>query len=300
MNKNITVVGSSNTDMVVKTTRLPQPGETILGGTFNQYQGGKGANQAVAAAKLNGNVTFIAKVGKDSLGVEAIKSYQEVGINTNQILKAENEATGVALITVDDNAENSIVVSSGANALLSVEDITQQEKIFTTSAITLVQLETPIVTVQKVVELAKNHNNTVVLNPAPAQQLSDAILKNVDIITPNETETQLLTGVEINDITSMEKASEIFHNKGINTVVITLGKQGAYLSNSEYNEIIPAPIVKAIDTTAAGDVFNGALTVALVEGENIKQAIQFASKAASIAVTRNGAQNSAPTLDELL
>ncbi|MES1217052.1 MAG: ribokinase [Bacteroidota bacterium] len=295
----IIVIGSSNTDMVIKSPYLPAPGETILGGTFFMNAGGKGANQAVAAARLGGNVSFIAKVGKDIFGKQAINLFKKEGIDTSAILKDRELPSGVALITVDDKAENCIVVASGANAALSSGNLKKFKDKIEAASIILMQLETPVTTIEYAASVAFAKNIKVVLNPAPACALPDALLKHVSIITPNEKETEMLTGIPVTDIYSAEKAAIALHQKGIGTVIITMGAKGALLFHENKFSLVGSPIVEAIDTTAAGDVFNGALVVAIADGKEMEEAVRFACKAASISVTRLGAQASAPYSHEL-
>lgn len=298
MKSSIVIVGSSNTDMVVKADHLPAPGETILGGTFFMTQGGKGANQAVAAARLNGQVTFIAKVGTDVFGRLSVQLYKEDGINTSYITTDENSPSGVALITVDEHGENCIAVAPGANGTLSVDDISKAQAVFEKASIILMQLEIPLETVEYVAKLAEQSNVKLVLNPAPARTLSDELLSKVSIITPNTKEAEMLTGIKITDIDSAEEAAKTLAGKGIETVIITMGGNGALIFHNNTYEVVPASKVKAVDTTAAGDVFNGALVVAISEGKDMIEAVRFANAAAAISVTRLGAQASAPRRDE--
>jgi ribokinase len=299
MKPGILVIGSSNTDMVVKAHHLPVPGETILGGTFLMNAGGKGANQAVAAARLGGDVTFIAKVGNDIFGKQAVVLFGQEGIDTTFIIEDAVNPSGVALITVDEQAENCIVVASGANAALRPDDLQGAEEKIKTVALILMQLEIPVETVSYVAEAAAKHNIKVILNPAPACSLSDELLSKISIITPNETEAGLLTGVKITDIASTELAAQILAGKGIEIVIITLGAKGALVFAEDQFQLIPAPVKKAVDTTAAGDVFNGALAVAISEGKNITDAVTFACAAAALSVTKMGAQASAPYRNEI-
>ena len=298
MNK-IIVIGSSNTDMVIKTKKLPVPGETILGGTFLMNPGGKGANQAVAAARLGGKVTFVTKRGNDLFGNQTVGLLMREGVDTQYIVKDLDLPSGVALITVDSYGENSIVVAPGSNGNLQEDDV--PPAIFESSKfeILLLQLEIPIPTVEYSALTASEHGIKVILNPAPASNLSDNLLKNVWLITPNETETEALTGVTITDLPSAERASLILQGKGVQNVIITLGETGAYLKSEDYTGLIPGIKVTPVDTTAAGDVFNGALAVAISEGNDLKNAVIFANKAASISVTRMGAQASAPYRNEI-
>jgi len=294
MSSFILVIGSTNTDMVVKADRLPAPGETVIGGSFFMSQGGKGANQAVAAQRLGGEVTFIFKTGKDIFGERSIQLFKEEGINIDHRVCDEQLASGVALITVDKNAENCIAVASGANAALMPADIEPAISLIDTASVILMQLEIPIETVSYIAELAAERSCTVVLNPAPACSLSLSLLKNVSVITPNEKEAEVLSGISIVDDESTRKAAAIIREKGVDTVIITLGSRGAFICNAEIEQFISAIKVEAVDTTAAGDVFNAALAVALSEGRTLEDAVRFAIAAAAISVTRLGAQTAAP------
>ena len=293
-NDHITVVGSTNTDMVIKTTKLPLPGETILGGDFLMNPGGKGANQAVAAARLKGNVTLVAKTGEDVFGSQAKKLFQAENLNTDYIFSDPDSPSGIALITVDDHAENCIVVAPGANARLLKADIDLAKGAILQAGIVLMQLEIPLETVIYTAELAFGAGKKVILNPAPAQPLPDELLKMLYLITPNETEAELLTGIAVTDQNTAEKAARLLLNKGVQVVIVTLGSKGALLVTESHCNLVPAFQVEAVDTTAAGDCFNGALAVAIAEGTDLVSAIIFANKAASISVTRMGAQASAP------
>ncbi|MBC7828320.1 MAG: ribokinase [Chitinophagaceae bacterium] len=299
MKNKIVVIGSSNTDMVLKTDRFPKPGETILGGDFFVFQGGKGANQAVAAARLGGNVSFICKVGSDSFGSDAIIQYRNDGIDIRGIIKDVTAPTGVAIITINKEGENSIIVASGANALLSVDDIKKADGILADAGWLITQLETPLPVVNYLSDYAKQHKVNFVLNPAPAASLPDTIYDGLFLITPNESETELLTGIKVADQRSAQKATAVFKTKGVYNVIITLGSRGAYVDTKEFQGIIESIKVKAVDTTAAGDVFNAALVVALAEERSWKESVQFACRAAAVSVTKMGAQSSAPTRKEL-
>ena len=296
--KKIVVVGSANTDMVVKAATLPLPGETLLGGTFFMNAGGKGANQAVAAARLGGNVTLVAKVGNDIFGKQTIEGLQKENINTDFVFTGDTAPSGIALIMVNEEGENCIVVAPGANANLLPADIETVNAI-NEAAIILMQLEIPLATIEAVSIKAKATNQQVIINPAPAHPLSDELLNGLFLITPNETEATLLTGVTVTNQATASKAADIFLNKGVQNVIITLGKQGAYFKNRNEQFKVAAPVVQAKDTTAAGDTFSGALTVALTENMDWQQAIQFAVTAASISVTRLGAQASVPFRNEI-
>ncbi len=290
----ILVIGSSNTDMVIKSSRIPEKGETILGGEFIMNPGGKGANQAVAASKLGGNVIFVSKLGNDLLGKSAIEGFNKVGIDTSKIIIDDVSPSGVALIMVDDNGENCISVALGANAKLSKDNIVQIKEIFKSVEYILVQLEIPIKTVNKICEIASDFGKKVILNPAPAQKLSDDILKHIYALTPNETEVKLMTGVVVEDEITAHTAAEALKNKGVPVIIITMGVKGAYVYSEDFIGLISAPQVKAIDATAAGDTFNGALVVALAEGKTLEDAVIFANKAAALSVTKLGAQSSIP------
>lgn len=290
----IVVIGSTNTDMVIKTGHLPTPGETILGGEFFMNPGGKGANQAVAASRLGGDVDFISKTGNDIFGEQSVENLRREGVNTENMIVDPENPSGVALITVDSKAENCIVVAPGANTTLKPDDIDKAIKQIGIAEIVLLQLEIPIETVEYAAQIAYRNNKKVILNPAPAQKLSDSILKTIHILTPNETEAEILTGIKVTNSDTAEKAAQILKKKGVEIVIITMGANGAFIRTDSLSELIPAPEVKAVDTTAAGDAFNGALAVAVSEGFNIREAVQFANKAGSIAVTRPGAQASTP------
>ena len=295
----LVVIGSSNTDMVVKSEHLPAPGETVLGGQFIMNPGGKGANQAVAAARLEGDVTFIAKVGNDIFGQEAIKGFQTHGINTGFIVTDPQSPSGVALIMVDEQGENCISVALGANAALQREDIDRADEAIGEASYVLIQLEIPIDVVKHAVQLAVKAGTQVVLNPAPAQALSDNLLSSLYMITPNETEAELLTGIKVENIDSARVAARALRQQGVEIVIITLGSKGAYVQSEEVDQLVPSPTVKAVDTTAAGDTFNGALVVGLSEGMSIIDAVIFANKAAAYSVTKLGAQASAPSRSDI-
>jgi ribokinase len=296
----ITVIGSTNTDMVVVTETLPRPGETLLGGRFFMNAGGKGANQAVAASRLGGNVNFIAKTGNDVFGRQARELFNKEGIDTRSVFTDNETASGVALINVDNHGENCIAVAPGANDRLTPNDIQSAEKQISEAEIVLLQLEIPLETVEYAVKLAFEAGKKTVLNPAPARQLPEHLYKQLFLITPNETEAEVLTGVRVKDESSAQRAAEILISKGTRHVIITLGSKGAYLYSGGAGHNVPAPKVNAVDTTAAGDVFNGALCVALAENRSLEEAVRFAIKAASISVTRMGAQASAPFRREVL
>jgi ribokinase len=299
MNSSIVVVGSTNTDMVIKASHLPQPGETILGGTFFMSAGGKGANQAVAAARLGGSVLFIAKTGYDIFGKQSVDLFEKEGIDISGIQRDHYQPSGVALITVDDKGENCIVVAPGANAALTPADIDEVKEKIENASLLLVQLETPIETVEHVANIASSKKIKFILNPAPAAKLADELLKRISVITPNQKETEMLTGIKVNDQSSAKQAANFLRGKGIETVIITMGAAGAFVLHENKYSMIPGHKVNVVDTTAAGDVFNGALVVALSEGKMMNEAVTFACKAAAISVTRLGAQASAPNREEV-
>jgi ribokinase len=298
MNK-IYVIGSSNTDMVVVTDKLPMPGETKLGGDFFMNGGGKGANQAVAAARLGGNVTLVTKLGNDIFGKQTIEGFKKESIHTGYVFVDKNKPSGTALIIVNAEGENCIVVAPGANANLLPADI-EMVKDMSEAAIILMQLEIPMETIAYTAKLARSNHQKVIINPAPAQKMDDELLNGLFLITPNETEAQLLTGIRVQDEATASEAAFVFLSKGVQNVIITLGRHGAFFQNNDSSFKINAPDVKVVDTTAAGDTFNGALAVALTELMGWHQAIQFAVQAASISVTRMGAQASAPYRKEII
>jgi ribokinase len=299
MGNKIVVVGSSNTDMIVKLPRLPKPGETISGGEFSTAAGGKGANQAVAAARAGAEVGLVARVGGDSFGEQAITGFVGDGIDVRHVARDPAAPSGVALIFVDETGENSIAVAPGANAGLTPKDVEAAEELITGADVVVMQLETPLEAVERAATLAREHGARVILNPAPAQPLSDEILGNVSILTPNESEAELLTGIQVEGDAGAEEAARALVARGVETVILTLGSRGAFVFESESGELVPGFEVDAVDTTAAGDVFNGSLAVGLAEGMPLAQAVGFANAAAALSVTKLGAQPSAPTRAEI-
>jgi ribokinase len=295
----IYIVGSSNTDMVVKSEKIPAPGETVLGGTFFMNPGGKGANQAVAAARLGGAITFIANVGDDLFGRQSIEHFQRENIHTEFISSDPDHASGVALINVDHQGENSITVAPGANANLSIAQIDQAFNSLLVPGIVLLQLEIPLATVEHTIRKAYQLGHRIILNPAPAQSLDKSLFKYLYVITPNKSEAALLTGVSLVDTTSAKVTAEKLHQLGVENVVITLGAKGAYLHSPTLKQLLPSPSAKALDSTGAGDCFNGALAVALSENQTLDKAVSFACAAAAISVTRLGAQASMPWRKEV-
>lgn len=298
--KKVIVVGSSNTDMVVHTSHLPAPGETILGGEFLMNQGGKGANQAVAVKRLGGNLVFVARLGNDVLGQQAMQVFQQEGIDTNYIALDEKVASGVALISVDEKAENCIVVASGANMTFTKADIDRVEKEMNPGDILLLQLEIPLNIVEYAVEKAAAKGLKVVLNPAPAQPLPESLFQHLYMMTPNRIEAEMYTGIQISSDEDAMKAAEALVQMGVKNVIITLGSDGCLVNEGGKMYHVDAFKVTPVDTTAAGDTFNGALCVGMAEGMDMAEAVRFASKASSIAVTRMGAQSSIPHRNELM
>ena len=300
MSNKIIVVGSMNMDMVVKTSHIPQPGETVLGGSFFMNPGGKGANQAVAVARLGGDVTFIGKIGDDIFGKQSSQLFDEEGVDTNGILSDRDTPSGIALITVDEKGENSIVVAPGANAHLEPADVKKVLDKYPDAKILLIQLEIPMHTVEFTARYAREKGIQVILNPAPANELVPSVFDLVDIITPNVNEAEMLSGIRITDIPSARQAAESIRSQGVKHDIVTLGKDGAALLENGVFYHVPAPVVETVDSTAAGDVFNGALAVAIAEGKMLTDATSFACRAASIAVTKMGAQSSIPFRNEVL
>lgn len=293
------MLGSSNTDMIVRVPRLPGPGETLLGGAFTTAAGGKGANQAVAAARAGARVCFIARLGSDALGDEALLGFQTEGIDTSAITRDPSLPSGVALIFVADSGENSIAVAGGANEALVPEVVRAAAVSLRNAHCVLLQLETPLASAIEAARLAKQAGALVVLNPAPAQVLPEALLKNVDWLTPNEHEAMLLSGIKVFDLESARCAARFLRAQGPRAVILTLGAAGAFVSSPDFEDLVPGFQMKAVDTTAAGDVFNGALAVRLAEGASLREAVRFAHAAAALSVTRLGAQPSIPFRSEI-
>ncbi|MBX2816986.1 MAG: ribokinase [Saprospiraceae bacterium] len=291
----ILVVGSSNTDMVIKSARIPAPGETILGGDFFLNPGGKGANQAVAAARLGAPVTFLARIGNDIFGREALSGWQAEGIKTDHVVSDPTHPSGTALIMVDDNGANAISVALGANDYLSPADVDAVLQNSEPFDLVLTQLETPMETVEYLGSILHDSGTTFIVDPAPAAPLSMGLINSINILTPNQSEAELLTGIAVVDMASANQAAQAIRKQGVDTVLITMGEQGVFLCNNEHEQMLPAPKVKAIDTTAAGDTFNGALAAALCQGHSITSSIEKATLAAAFSTTRLGAQSSAPT-----
>lgn len=295
----IVVVGSANTDMIIKGERLPQSGETVLGGNYFTAAGGKGANQAVAAARLGSEVTFVTRLGRDWLGDQALANYRAEKINCDYITRDDHAPSGVALIMVDAKGENLINVAPGANGTLLPQHIEAAAPLIQKADVLLVQLEIPLDTVAAAIRLAQRHNVRVILNPAPAADLAETMLRGV-ILTPNETESARLTKIEEGSPDSLDRMLIHFIQAGVASVVMTLGKRGAMLATSADKIIVSGFEVQAVDTTAAGDAFNGGLATALARGDDLERAARYACAVAAISVTRLGAQPSLPTADEVV
>lgn len=300
--KNIVVIGSSNTDMVVKTSHLPLPGETVLGGDFFMNAGGKGANQAVAAARYGNRVVFVAKTGNDLFGEQVRKSMKEDGIVTDYVFIDEEHPSGVALITIDQKAENCIVVAGGANMYLKPEDIDKAKDEILGGDVVLMQLETPIETVEYAAKMAAEAGVKVILNPAPApaEPLSKELISNLYLITPNRSEASRLTGIEVTDLASAQRAALALYDMGAKNVIVTLGSEGSLVYDGHMMMRVEAIKVEAVDTTAAGDTYNGVLASVIAEGKSLIDAVHEANIAGAISVTRMGAQPAAPTREEII
>ncbi|EPZ5902250.1 ribokinase [Vibrio fluvialis] len=298
MNK-LVVLGSVNADHVLQVPSFPRPGETLHGRNYQVIPGGKGANQAVAAARLKADIGFIACVGDDSFGINIRESFKLDGMNISGVKMQPNCPTGIAMIQVSDSGENSICISAEANARLTAEAIEPDLARIREAKYLLMQLETPIDGIVKAAQVAKEARTNVILNPAPARELPDELLSCVDVITPNETEAEVLTGITVTDDESAQLAADALHRKGIEIVMITLGAKGVWLSQNGRGTLIPGFRVQATDTTAAGDTFNGALVTGLLEEMPLESAIKFAHAAAAISVTRFGAQTSIPNRAEV-
>lgn len=296
-NRKILVIGSCNTDMSVQADKLPCPGETVLGSTFHMGAGGKGANQAVAARLLGGDVTFVCKVGRDLFGEKSLDGYKACGIDISHVMFSD-KPSGVALITVDSHAENSIVVASGANNDITPDDMDTIAGTIRSASLLLMQLEIPLSAVERAAAIAHEAGVPVVLNPAPAAKLPESLFSCVDLIIPNETEAAAITGMRVADEDSAVRAATSLKSKGIDNVIITLGSKGSLVCNSKISHV-PAMRVNAVDTTAAGDTFCGAVCVALSEGRSLEEAVHFATAAAALSVQRFGAQDSVPTRGEV-
>jgi len=300
MNAHVTVVGSLNMDLVVRSSRIPQPGETIIGGDFCTVPGGKGANQAVAAARLGAQVSMVGRVGRDAFAGPLLDNLALAGVGHTFVTRDPEAATGVALIVVDETGQNSIVVASGANARLSPADVDAAEAAITAAAVLLLQLESPLETVTRAAEVARGHGVTVILNPAPARPLPAALLSLVDVLIPNESETALLTGMPVGNQAEAGAAAMALRESGVvGTVILTLGERGALLARAGGAERFPACEVTPVDTTAAGDAFVGSFAVAMAEGKSVAEAVRWGNAAGALATTKLGAQLSLPTRQAL-
>lgn len=303
MNKNkVVIVGSTNVDKFLNVTRFPKPGETLhIDQAQQEFGGGKGANQAIAAGRLEAETTFVTKVGKDGNADFIIDDFKAASINTECILTSNSEETGQAFITVTEDGQNTILVYGGANMTLSAADVLVAKERIAEADFIVAQLEVPVEAIEQAFSLAKEKNVTTILNPAPARELPQSLLALTDIIIPNETEAELLSGIKIIDQESMQRTVEYFFQLGIGTVLITLGEQGTYYATEGASGIVPAYKVQAVDTTAAGDTFIGAFVSQLKRDlSNLEQAIQFSNKASSITVQKKGAQAAIPTRDEVV
>ena len=299
--KMIVVIGSSNTDMVMRVREFPRPGETILGESYMQNQGGKGANQAVACARLGGNTSFVGKLGQDALATATIAHLRQEGIDVSHLTQTPTSPSGTAFIMVDSHGENSIIVHPGANAELKPMDIDAAQGLIANNSLVLMKLETPIPTLVHAARMDHQHGATVVLNPAPApaEGLPAELFQHVDVLIPNETEVERLTGKTVEDEASLLAALQELHGLGVRQVVVTLGARGAMTIQDGQPLMVASPRVEAVDTTAAGDTFCGALCVELSKGASLDEAMQFACRAAALTVTRMGAQQSIPKREEV-
>lgn len=297
----IVVVGSYVVDLMSRTPHMPSPGETVLGGPFQMGPGGKGGNQAVAAARLNAEVTMLTKVGHDVFGDEALKNFENEKINTAHITRHPKEVTGAALIAVDDESENMIVVAPGACGKITKEDILEAEQSFKKADIVLLQLETSMEAVETTIELAHQLDKPIILNPAPYQKVSRGLLENLDYITPNETEASLLTGVKVIDEDTAREASKVLKDQGVDTVIITLGKVGCFVyDGSDEGYMVPGFTVDVVDTTGAGDAFNGAFATFIAEGYELKEAVIRSNAVAALAVTKIGTAPAMPFKEDVV
>lgn len=297
--RSVLVVGSANMDMVVSTPRFPKPGETVLADEFGMYPGGKGANQAVACAKLGGEVVFLGKMGRDMFRDRLVESLESEGVELTDTLIDNTESTGIALITVDGEGQNEIVVVSGSNMRLTPNEIMAKQELFDRAGVVMLQLEIPIDTVVTAARLAKDRGACVILNPAPAIELPDELLRAVDFITPNESEAELIAGRNGPAGASPVEAARCLIDRGVGHVLLTIGSQGAMHVTARDAQSYPAYRVDVVDTTAAGDAFNGAFAYAISRGHDIEDAVPFANAVAACCVTRMGAQTSMPSLDDV-
>lgn len=300
MKNNLCVIGSSNIDHVIKVSDFPRPGQTITGLAYQQVYGGKGANQAIAAIKAGGKVTFISALGDDSAGQTMHRYFAKLRLNVEAVKTIAGKATGLAMIQVSDSGENSIVVVAGANQYLDKLAIIAQSHHIREADMMLIQLETPLDGVEAAVDIAYQVGKKVILNPAPAQPLPDDLLQKLWLITPNETEAEALTGITVDSEKHADAACQALREKGVAQVIITMGKRGVYYQSATEKGMYPAFVVPTVDTTAAGDTFNGALASALLGGDDIQDAIRFAQAASALSVQKTGAQTSIPDKEAIL
>ena len=299
----VTVVGSFMYDLVATVPRRPKTGETLVGNTFGMFLGGKGANQAIAASRAGSKVTMIGRLGNDSFGKQFFEKFSKEGINTDFVAQDDENGTGVAMPLVDASGDNSIVIIPQANMALTVENINQAQSTIADADVLVMQCEVPMDANQRAAEIAKQNDTLVILNPAPAQLIPDQILKLVDIIIPNEIETETLTGLPTKTEDEVLVAGRNLLSKGVETVILTLGDRGSLLLNGDGEKLIPTFDVSVVDTTAAGDSFCGALAASLADGESINLSVKIANAAGALAVTKLGAEPSLPqrdAIDELL
>jgi ribokinase len=299
MIKKIVVIGSSNVDLIMKMNHLPEKGETVTGAKFMQVYGGKGANQAVAAARAGGNVAFVSCVGEDAYTPQMVRNYKNDGIDTRFVFQEKNVASGHALIMIDDSGENIISVASEANNLLLPGKIDVASSVFDDAAIIVMQFETPEETIKYVIDIANRKRIPVMWNMAPAKTFDFSYVPKINILVLNEVEAGFLAEMPVENEADAELAAQKLVDRGVEKVIITLGSKGAFVVTKTEKVSVPAFKVNAVDTTAAGDTFCGAFAVALVEGKSLKETLQFASAAAAISVTRMGAQPSAPARKEI-
>ncbi len=299
MTAHLTVVGSLNMDLVARAPRIPRPGETIIGGEFRNVPGGKGANQAIAAARLGATVSMVGRVGRDTFAGPLLDNLDADGIDHTFVVQDPEAATGVALIVVDDGGENSIVVAPGANMRLSPADVDGAEAAIAGADALLLQLEIPLETVIRAAEIARARGVKIILNPAPARSLPAELLSLVDVLIPNESETALLTGLPVGNQAEARTAAAALQDSGVGTVILTLGERGAMLATEGKTELFPAFDVTPVDTTAAGDAFVGGFAVALAEGRTLPEAVRWGNGAGGLAATKLGAQPSLPARRDL-
>ncbi|MDI7275597.1 MAG: ribokinase [Anaerolineae bacterium] len=292
----LVVVGSSNTDMVVKAPRIPGPGETVLGGRFVMAAGGKGANQAVAAARLDCQVTLVARLGRDMFGLQTAENLGREGIDTSFLVWDDETPSGVALIMVSAEGENSIAVAPGANGEMTPADVERAARAIAAADVLLLQLEIPLPAVERALDIAQRHGVRVILNPAPAAPVPDDLLHRVDLLTPNEHEAALLSGASAGE---PAEVAEALLARGVRMLAMTLGRRGALVATPEGMELLPAFPVQPVDTTGAGDAFNGALACMWGRGRPLRDSVRFANAAAALATTVMGAQPSLPTADRV-